>query len=78
MCKKCLEGKSLNPLARIMEEVDVIKEAIVKVNKDSNSLAAILDVNKTERVEMSNILNNSQDLLNEGLKVLKLITKDKI
>jgi len=58
MCKKCLEGKSLNPLARIMEEVDVI--------------------NETERVEMSNILNNSQDLLNEGLKVLKLITKDKI
>jgi len=78
MCKKCLEGKSLNPLARIMEEVDVIKEAIVKVNKDSNSLAAILDVNKTERVEMSNILNNSQDLLDEGFKVLKLITKDKI
>ena len=78
MCKKCLEGKSLNPLARIMEEVDAIKEATVKVNKDANSLAAILKVNKTERVEMSNLLNNSQDLLDEGFKVLKLITKDKI
>jgi hypothetical protein len=63
---------------RIVNEIERIKKAILNVRVDANILVADLEINKTECVEMANLMSNSYDILEEGLKTLHLITRDRL
>ena len=63
---------------RIVNELERIKRAILNVRVDANILVADLEINKTECVEMANIMTNGYESVNDGLECLHLITRDRL
>lgn len=70
--------KQIKERRRISNELSRIKQAILNVRVDANILVADLEINKTECVEMANLMSNGYDLIDEGLKTLHLITRDRL